>query len=61
MKKIKIIIFDFDNTIYQGENTFRDHWTKACVKLIDHFFKSMTEKEKRKLYKKYDVPYKFNE
>lgn len=61
MKKIKLIIFDFDNTLYQGEKTFRDHWTKACIKLIDYFFKDMTENEKRQLYKKYNVPYQFNE
>ena len=60
MKKLKAIIFDFDETIYQGKEVFGDKWTSACVDLINYFFKDLNQEEKKTLYAKYEVPYQFD-
>ena len=60
MNSIKTIIFDFDGTLYQGENIFTKEWIKSCVNLIDTNFKNLTLEEKQKLYQKYNAPFEFN-
>lgn len=60
MTKVKVIIFDFDETIYQGKEVFGDKWTSACVDLINHFFKNLNQDQKKSLYAKYEVPYQFD-
>ncbi len=60
MSKTKILIFDFDATIYQGEHIFGEKWTQACVGVINYYFSHLTESEKRELYAKYDIPFNFD-
>lgn len=60
MSRIKVIIFDFDDTVYQGEKIFDERWTKACILAINHFFKKLNDNQKKALFEKYDVPYNFD-
>lgn len=60
MRKLKVLIFDFDETLYQGSEVFGDKWSQACVDLIDHFFSDLNLEQKRELFKKYEIPYNFD-
>lgn len=60
MSKTKVLIFDFDATIYQGEHIFGEKWTQACVDVINHYFSHLNETEKRALFVKYNIPFNFD-
>lgn len=54
--KIKLIIFDFDMTIYEGENWA--HWNEYLEKFLKYLIED--EKERLAFQKKYDIKYGTN-